>query len=155
MKRISLGLILTTLVINVLGKETPPSFSYPGSVDLFGLYEISFTLPTVYSNPYDPDVILAYGVFEGPDNSTYTVNAFYYECYSFQQHNNGHEVATHNSTYDGHRCNHLCERPVKWCWKQGGLFYISFIYKKPTATNNQQHLRRRCFLTCFGQPSFG
>lgn len=117
MKRFSLGLILTTLVINVLGKETPLSFSYPGSVDLFGLYEISFTLPTVYSNPYDPDVILAYGVFEGPDNSTYTVNAFYYECYSFQQHNNGYEVATHNSTYDGWRIRFTPTQTGTWRFK--------------------------------------
>lgn len=75
--------------------------SYPNTVDLFGLCEISFKLPTVYTNPYNPDTINAYAVFTGPDNSTYTIDAFYFEGYTFQQNVLGQEEATRDNTNDG------------------------------------------------------
>lgn len=56
--------------------------SYNSSVDLFGLFEISFNMGA-YSNPYNPDTIAAYAIFYSPDNTTTIVNAFYYEDYSF------------------------------------------------------------------------
>ena len=77
------------------------NISYPTSVNLFGLYEVSFTLGH-YSNPYDPDTIAVYAVFTGPDNSSFTVNGFYYEGYTFQQ-VNGHEVATASPATNGWR----------------------------------------------------
>lgn len=75
-------------------------FYYPSSVDLFGLCEISFAMQNTYSNPYDPDTICVYAEFTGPDNSTYRVDGFYYEGYTFQQHNDGHEIATRNPFSD-------------------------------------------------------
>ena len=89
-------------MVNGFGQFVP-LFSYPNSVDLFGLCEISFNLPVVYSNPYDPDIISVSAEFTAPDNSSYLVNAFYYENYTFQQNNAGYEEATHNSMFDGWR----------------------------------------------------
>ena len=66
--------------------------SFPKSVQLFGLYELSFQLGD-YPNAYDPEVIDVYAEFIGPDGKLFKVNGFYYEGYSFQQ-RNGYEVAT-------------------------------------------------------------
>lgn len=89
-------------------------FSYPSSVDLFGLCEISFKLPNTYSNPYDPDTISVYAVFTSPDNSSYTVNGFYYEDYTFQKHNEGYEVATHHPLSDGWRIRFTPNKVGTW-----------------------------------------
>ena len=79
-------------------------FSYPNSVDLFGLYEISFRLTPTYSNPYDPDTINIYAVFTDSNYNSDTVTAFYYERYTFQQHPDGYEAASHNTAhFDGWR----------------------------------------------------
>lgn len=59
--------------------------TFPASVNLFDLFEISFTTGNCYSNPYDPHIISIYALFIAPDNSTYKVNAFYFEDYSFQK----------------------------------------------------------------------
>ena len=91
-----------------------PSFTYPSSVELFGLCEISFKLPNTYSNPYDPDTISVYAVFTGPDNSSYTVNGFYYEDYTFQKHNEGYEVATHHPLSDGWRIRFTPNKVGTW-----------------------------------------
>ena len=110
-------LLLFFLSITLLGKgfgQLSPSFSYPSSVDLFGLCEISFKLPISYSNPYDPDVISVYAVFTGPDNSSYTVNGFYYEDYTFQKHNDGYEIATHNPSSDGWRIRFTPNKVGTW-----------------------------------------
>lgn len=56
---------------------------FPSSVNLFDLFEVSFTLGDTYSNPYDPDTISITATFFSPDAKTYIVNAFYYEGYSF------------------------------------------------------------------------
>lgn len=77
------------------------NLSLPTSVNLFGLFELSFSLGS-YTNPYDPDVIDVYAVFTGPDNSTHTVNGFYYEGYTFGQYN-GYETATADPNNNGWR----------------------------------------------------
>ena len=102
MKKSLFILLFATIVAKGFGQLFPP-LSYPGSVGLFGLYEVSFTLPTTYSNPYDPDTINVYAEFTGPDNSSYIVNAFYYEDYTFYQHVEGYEVAVRHSENDGWR----------------------------------------------------
>ena len=99
MKKSLFVLLFATIVSKGFGQL----FSYPNSVGLFGLYEVSFTLPTTYSNPYDPDTINVYAEFTGPDNSSYIVNAFYYEDYTFYQHVEGYEVAVRHSENDGWR----------------------------------------------------
>lgn len=102
MKKSLFILLFATIVAKGFGQFVS-TVSYPYSVDLFGLCEVSFTLPTTYSNPYDPDTINVYAVFTGPDNSSYTVNAFYYEDYTFYQHAEGYEVAVRHPDYDGWR----------------------------------------------------
>lgn len=95
-----------------------PTFSYPSSVDLFGLCEISFKLPLNYSNPYDPDIISIFAVFTGPDNSSDTVNAFYYEDYTFQKHNTEYyEIATHNPSRDGWRIRFTPNKVGTWTFR--------------------------------------
>lgn len=110
-------LLFILLSITIFGKgfgQLIPAFSYPSSVDLFGLCEISFNLSVYYSNPYDPDIISVYAVFTGPDNSSYTVNGFYYEDYTFQKHNEGYEVATHNPLSDGWRIRFTPNKVGTW-----------------------------------------
>lgn len=92
MKKYLFVILFATITAKGFGQIVPSSFSYPNSVGLFGLCEISFRLPSTYSNPYDPDTINVYAVFTGPDNSSYTINAFYYEDYTFQQHSDGYET---------------------------------------------------------------
>ena len=61
--------------------------TFPSSVNLFDLYEITFQLGT-YSNPYDPTVIDVYAEFTAPDGNVSRVNGFYYEGYRFEKHHN-------------------------------------------------------------------
>ena len=75
-KCITLALVLGFVLIGY-GQPHITKVIYQNSAPLFGLFEISFGLDK-YANPYDPDVINAYAKFVGPDNQTYTVNAFYY-----------------------------------------------------------------------------
>ncbi len=75
--------------------------SYPQNVNLFDLFEVSFDGEHTL-NPYEPDSITVLGVFIAPDNERDTVIGFYYEGYSFQNHE-GYEVATPN--------------PSANCWK--------------------------------------
>ena len=109
----ALFILLMTIAVNGFGQFIT-NFSYPNSVDLFGLCEISFKLPKNYVNPYDPDTISVYAIFTGPDNSSYTVNAFYYEDYTFQQHNDGYEEATHNPIHDGWRIRFTPNQVGTW-----------------------------------------
>ena len=102
MKKSLFVILFSIIVAKGFGQFFIP-FSFPNSVDLFGLFELSFKIPWTFSNPYDPDTINIYAEFTGPDNSSYTVNAFYYEDYTFQQNAGGYEEATHNPIYDGWR----------------------------------------------------
>ena len=102
MKKQIFLIMLTCIVAKGFG-QVVTDFSYPSSVDLFGLYEISFRLSPSYSNPYDPDTINIYAIFTDSNNDSFTVNAFYYEKYTFQQ-VDGYEVASHNTAhFDGWR----------------------------------------------------
>lgn len=85
MKRIYIILTLSLLTLRGVCQPVIISPSFPGSVDLFDLFEVSFTLGDSYVNPYDPDTIDIYALFIAPDNTTFKVNAFYYEDYSFQK----------------------------------------------------------------------
>lgn len=113
MKKTLFFILLITSAANGFGQFLP-LLSYPNSVELFGLYEISFDLPFAYSNPYDPDIISVSADFTGPDNSSYTVNAFYYEDYTFQQDVTGYEKAKHNSSLDGWRIRFTPNKVGTW-----------------------------------------
>lgn len=112
MKKQIFLIMLTCIVAKGFG-QVVTDFSYPSSVDLFGLYEISFRLSPSYSNPYDPDTINIYAIFTDANNNSYTVNAFYYEEYTFQQ-INGYEEASHNASNDGWRIRFTPNTPGTW-----------------------------------------
>ena len=116
MKKLSFITVLMAILSHGFGQFVQHNIVYPSSVDLFGLYEISFTIPNSYLNPYNPDTILIYGVFTAPDNASDTVHAFYYEDYSFQKYN-GYEVATHNSSNDKWRIRFTPTKTGTWNFK--------------------------------------
>lgn len=118
MKKHLIAVLFGLLASNMFGQETSiiPTISFPNSVDLFGLYEISLTLSKTYQNPYDPDTILIYGVFTGPNNSSDTVHAFYHEGFEFQNINN-FEVATRNSTLDCWKIRFTPTQTGSWSFK--------------------------------------
>ena len=76
------------LGIITLGQAKPQisGISFPNSVGLFDLYEISFKMGN-YANPYDPEVIDVYAEFTAPNGQVMKVNGFYYEGYRFEEHN--------------------------------------------------------------------
>lgn len=95
MKRIVLTMLAMFLSWVGLSQPVIMSPSFPSSVSLFDKFEVSFTMGASYSNPYDPDVISVYAIFTAPGGTdTYTVNAFYYEDYSF------HKIIVGNDYYE-------------------------------------------------------
>jgi hypothetical protein len=89
MKRNTLLTLLLGIVIKSYCQPQIINPTFPNSVGLFDLFEVSFTMNCTYLNPYDPNVISIYGLFTAPDNTTYKVDAFYYEDYTFQKVNVG------------------------------------------------------------------
>lgn len=82
MKRTILTIALLSTFFAVKGQPDITDLSYPTSVNLFQLFEISFKLGP-YQNPYDPDTISVYAIFSGPNNHCDSVIGFYYEGYEF------------------------------------------------------------------------
>jgi hypothetical protein len=111
MKKTALLSILLSLFTFVMAQPKITNLSYPKSVDLFGLYEVSFSLGN-YDNPYDPDVIDVYAEFVGPDNLHYRANGFYYESYTFNK-KDDYEVATPGQE-KGWRVRFTPNRPGNW-----------------------------------------
>lgn len=91
MKKSVILLSLIALFSMGYGQPRVSGLSYPSHVNVFDLYEISFSLGN-YSNPYDPRVIDVYADFVGPDNNVCRVNGFYYESYSFKKVKNREEA---------------------------------------------------------------
>ena len=96
MKKTILTIALLFVFFIVRGQPIITDFSYPATVNLFQLFEISFKLGP-YLNPYDPDTISVYAIFTGPNNRCDSVIGFYYEGYMFRE-ENGYEVATRDTT---------------------------------------------------------
>lgn len=115
------ALLAIAIVTKGFGQFVSYNIQYPNSVDLFELYEISFTLPVVYSNPYDPNTVCIYAEFTGPDNTSYIVNAFYYEDYTFNKHSDGYEIAEPNHRYDGWRIRFTPNQAGTWIFKIRGF----------------------------------
>lgn len=95
----------------VYAQPTISGLTFPTSVDVFGLFEMSFQLGK-YDNPYDPEVIDMYAEFTAPDGKTFKVNGFYYEGYTFQQ-KDDYEVAT-ASRDKGWRVRFTPNQAGKW-----------------------------------------
>ena len=93
MKKTVLFSIFALICLAAFGKPQISNISSPTQVGLYCLYEVSFNMSPSYSNPYDPAIIDAYALFQGPDGQQFKVNAFYFEDYSFSN-NTGYEVAT-------------------------------------------------------------
>lgn len=104
MKKHALILVLLGMMFHSYGQPVVSAPSFPSTVNLFDLFEVSFTLGSNYTNPYNPDTILIYALFIAPDNTTFKVDAFYYEDYSFQKiivGNDYYEKASDSPNYVG------------------------------------------------------
>jgi len=103
--------LITLWCAFVYAQPAITNLSLPSSVDVFGLFEMSFQLGK-YDNPYDPEVIDVYAEFMAPDGKTFKVNGFYYEGYTFQQ-KDDYEVAS-ASRDKGWRVRFTPNQAGKW-----------------------------------------
>ena len=78
-----------TTIRGIAGIDTLPSAGYgiynfrvnSPVVDKYGKFEISFNLPGVYSNPFDPEVIDVSAVFTAPGGMVMSVPGFFNQNY--------------------------------------------------------------------------
>ena len=117
--------LLTLWCAFVYAQPTITDLSFQKSVNVFGLFEMSFQLGK-YNNPYDPEVIDVYAEFTAPNGKTFKVNGFYYEGYTFQQ-KNDYEVAS-ASQDKGWRVRFTPNQAGKW------TFSLHAIDRKGTTT---------------------
>ena len=99
MKKTFVITILLGLITLVHAQPKINGLTFPSTVNLFDLYEITFQLGN-YANPYDPDVIDVYAEFTAPDGQVSKVNGFYYEGYRFEQYK-GYEKSQPDSRGNG------------------------------------------------------
>lgn len=99
MKKTFVITILLGLITLVHAQPKIDGLTFPSTVNLFDLYEITFQLDN-YANPYDPDVIDVYAEFTAPDGQVSKVNGFYYEGYRFEQYK-GYEKSQPDSRGNG------------------------------------------------------
>lgn len=102
------------LGIITLGHAQPKinGLTFPSSVNLFDLYEITFQLGS-YANPYDPEVIDVYAEFTAPDGRVSKVNGFYYEGYRFEEYK-GYEKSQPDSRNNGWKVRFTPDREGVW-----------------------------------------
>ncbi len=138
MKKVFNFICLSLLIINYgIGQPLIINPSFPSSVGLFDLFEVSFTMDSIYANPYDPDAIRVYALFMGPDVSTTQVEAFYFEDYSFQK-LDGYEQATAHPENNGWRIRFT---PI--C--TGHWRFIIVAIDSSGATTQMPNTDERCF----------
>lgn len=149
MKRILLILLLGLFFVRGFSQPTIITPTFPNSVGLFDLFEVSFRLGKQYSNPYNPDTISVYAMFYGPMGIFQRVDAFYYEGYIFQQ-LGGYEQATPVGFNKGWRIRFTPIQTGSWSFKiiaqdhsgsisqmpSDGLSYLSFQF--PSVVRNLQ-----------------
>ena len=114
MKRILLSLAMCGLFLVGFGRPKIANLIYPKTVDQMACYEIAFETDS-YDNPYDPNVIRVYADFKGPDNRSYTTEAFYYEGYGFSK-SGQCEVAVSNRK-SGWRIRFTPNVPGNWTFE--------------------------------------
>lgn len=105
MNRLFVLIALLGVMLRGFGQPVVSTPSFPSSVNLFDLFEVSFTLGNTYNNPYNSDTILIYGLFTDPNNNTFKIEAFYYEGYAFQK------ILINNDYYEKDSC---CINNVGW-----------------------------------------
>lgn len=131
-------IILASLIALFLmgyGQPEISGLSYPTHVNVYDLYEISFSLGH-YSNPYDPQIIDVYAEFTGPDNHTCRVNGFYYESYSFKKVKNREEASAGKDK--GWRIRFTPDKVGTWS------FVIHAIDSKGAMQTRQNSITFRC-----------
>ena len=111
MRKVFFVSLLTLWCAFIYAQPAITDLSFPSSVDVFDLVEMSFHLGK-YDNPYDPDVIDVFAEFTAPDGKTFMVNGFYYEGYTFQQ-KNDYEMAS-ASRDKGWRVRFTPNQAGKW-----------------------------------------
>ena len=104
--------ILLGIITFVQAKPQISGVSFPTSVGLFDLYEISFQMGN-YSNPYDPAVVDVYAEFTAPDGQIKKVNGFYFEGYRFEKYKD-YEKAYAESRNNGWRVRFTPDQEGVW-----------------------------------------
>lgn len=135
MKKPIILALLIALFSMGYGQPEISKLSYPTRVNVYDLYEISFSLG-YYSNPYDPQIIDVYAEFVGPDNHTCRVNGFYYESYSFKKVKNREEASPGNDK--GWRIRFTPDKVGTWS------FVIHAIDSKGAMQTRQNPVTFRC-----------
>ena len=130
--------LVTLWCVFVYAQPTISDLTFPNSVDVFGLFEMSFQLGK-YDNPYDPNVIDVYAEFTAPDGKSLKVNGFYYEGYTFQQ-KDDYEVAT-ASRDRGWRVRFTPNQAGKWTFC---LFAIDRKGKTVLSSSDKYPLSFEC-----------
>ena len=110
-KTIVLALLLGIFTLG-LAKPQINGISFPSTVALFDLYEISFRMDN-YVNPYDPAVIDVFAEFTAPDGRIMKVNGFYYEEYRFEKYKE-YEKAQAESRHNGWRIRFTPDQEGVW-----------------------------------------
>lgn len=112
MKKTNFLFLLLALCSLGIAQPKISRLSFPDSVNLFGLYEVSFNLGS-YSNPYDPEMINVFAEFVAPSGKSFIVNGFYYEEYTFSQ-RDGYEVAQACRDNNGWRIRFTPDQEGTW-----------------------------------------
>ena len=130
--------LITLWCTFVYAQPTISDLAFTSSVNVFGLFEMSFQLGK-YDNPYDPDVIDVYAEFTAPDSKTFKVNGFYYEGYTFQQKNDYEEAMA--SQDKGWRVRFTPNQAGKWTFN---LFAIDRKGKTALSSSGKYPLSFEC-----------
>lgn len=117
------------------------SITFPKSVDVYNLYEISFKLGE-YENLYDPEVIDVYAVFHSPEGETFRVNGFYFESYLFSE-MDGVEVASRCGDNDSWKIRFTPNAAGQWTFElhaidKNGEIHLTSYHNLPFAFDCRQ-----------------
>lgn len=81
-------LATTVAIVSILAAAPPTSFAQHEQLELraatpnttsvacYGLFELTIDLKATYDNPFNPDDVDVYAIFQGPDGTTRRVNGF-------------------------------------------------------------------------------
>lgn len=130
MKKSILLAFLTGLITFGYAQPRISGLTFPSSVNLFNLYEITFQLGT-YTNPYDPAVVDVYAEFTAPNGKVSRVNGFYYEGYRFEKYHD-YEKAYPETRNNGWKIRFTPDQEGPW------HFTLNVIDKKGSVSMSSQ-----------------